>query len=51
VASLQALDREIDAGPGRELIESALRAAIVFGALAYQALMLARDHIPEEIDR
>jgi hypothetical protein len=51
VASLQALDREIDAGPRRELIESALRAAIVFGALAYQALNLARDHLPAETER
>jgi hypothetical protein len=51
VASLQALDREIDAGPGRELIESALRASIVFGALTYQALVLARDHLPSEIGR
>jgi hypothetical protein len=51
VASLQALDREIDAGPRRELIENALRASVLFGALTYQALVLARNHLPTEIDR
>jgi hypothetical protein len=46
--SLQALDREIEEGPGRQLIESALHASISMGALAYQALMLARNHLPQE---
>jgi hypothetical protein len=51
VAALQALDRELDEGPRRELIENALRAAIVFAALTYQALILARNHLSTEIDR
>jgi hypothetical protein len=50
VLSLQALEREIDKGARRELIESALRASILFGALSYKALMLARDHLPAEIE-
>jgi hypothetical protein len=50
-ASLQALDREIDAAsPHCEFIGTALRAAVLFGALSYKALILARDHLPAEID-
>jgi hypothetical protein len=48
VVSLQALDHEIAVGPGRELIENTLRASILLGALAYKALTLARDHLPQE---
>jgi hypothetical protein len=45
--SLQALDHAVDAAsPHRELIETALRSSILFAALAYKALMLARDHLP-----
>jgi hypothetical protein len=52
VLSLQALNHEIDrASPHRELIETALRASVLFGALAYKALILARDHLLAEIDR
>jgi hypothetical protein len=52
VAALQALDHAIDtASPHRELIETALGAAVLFGALSYKALTLARDHLPTETDR
>jgi hypothetical protein len=49
VLSLEALDHTVDAAsPHRELIETALRASILLGALAYKALMLARDHLPAD---
>jgi hypothetical protein len=50
--SLQTLDHAIDiASPHRELIESALRAAVLLAAISFKALTLARDHVPAEIDR
>jgi hypothetical protein len=50
--SLQALDHAGDIPRRhREFIESALRASIVLGAITYRALVLARDHLPAEIDR
>jgi hypothetical protein len=52
VLSLQALDHAVDAAsPHRQFIESALRAAVVFAALTYKALILAQDHLPAEADR